>query len=325
MCTSMLSSSIYRKHSTARRNRPCAKQQSKVRAVQSATKQASRQSWRELVRRRAYTQLAAFSKRRKKSKSARQKYATTHKSAEAGVMREGPTFISNLNETQHGSFSPSFLCISYEYMHAASGLFSWSMELLNFASRHFVSKIVDLSVQFIRVLFYIFFLVSQRSGVEEGIQPLAFIRQKKGKKSGYTIKKSRGSRIGTTATAPAGPVLYLEVSLVATISLSLDSCSILIRVSKICLSIEKKKKNNGFFSLLEVSVVATISPTVVLTDRRFAFDFREPFSTIFSIVFFVFYVQVCVVAAISLSFDRWPILILVSKIHFSTFFRIWLS
>ena len=48
-----------------------------------------------------------------------------------------------------------FLCISLiSYMHAASGLFSWSMELLAFASRQFAPKMVDLSVRFIRILFY---------------------------------------------------------------------------------------------------------------------------------------------------------------------------
>ena len=45
-----------------------------VRAGQSATTQASSQSWRELACRRAFMQLAASWKRAKKSKSARQKY-----------------------------------------------------------------------------------------------------------------------------------------------------------------------------------------------------------------------------------------------------------
>ena len=39
-------------------------------------------------------------------------------------------------------------------MHAASGLLSWSTELLGFASREFAPKIVHLSVRFIRVSFY---------------------------------------------------------------------------------------------------------------------------------------------------------------------------
>ena len=45
-------------------------------------------------------------------------------------------------------------------MHAASGLLSWSMESLAFASRRLqvtrlhLQKVVDLSVRFIRILFY---------------------------------------------------------------------------------------------------------------------------------------------------------------------------
>ena len=39
-------------------------------------------------------------------------------------------------------------------MHASSGLFSWNIELLVFASRQIAPKIVDLSVRFIRILFY---------------------------------------------------------------------------------------------------------------------------------------------------------------------------
>ena len=97
-------------------------------ADQSATTQASRQSWRTRACRRAFTQLAAFSKRTKKSKSAWQKYTTTHNAAaQAGVTgKNSPLFpISRKYKTTF--FSPSFLCISY--MHAAPWLFSWSMEL----------------------------------------------------------------------------------------------------------------------------------------------------------------------------------------------------
>ena len=46
-------------------------------------------------------------------------------------------------------------CIYYtQYMNAVSGLLSWNMELLAFASRQSAPKIVDLSVSFIRVLFF---------------------------------------------------------------------------------------------------------------------------------------------------------------------------
>ena len=40
-------------------------------------------------------------------------------------------------------------------MHAAFGLVSSSTELLAFASRQFAPKIVDLSVRFILIMFYI--------------------------------------------------------------------------------------------------------------------------------------------------------------------------
>ena len=42
------------------------------------------------------------------------------------------------------------MCISC--MPAATKLFSWSIELLAFASRQFAPKIVDMSVRFIRIL-----------------------------------------------------------------------------------------------------------------------------------------------------------------------------
>ena len=97
-------------------------------ADQSATTQASRQSWRTRACRRAFTQLAAFSKRTKKSKSAWLKYTTTHNAAaQAGVTGKELAFISNIKKIQNYFVSPSLLSISY--MHAASWLFSWSMEL----------------------------------------------------------------------------------------------------------------------------------------------------------------------------------------------------
>ena len=40
-------------------------------------------------------------------------------------------------------------------MHAASGLLSWSMELFAFVTRPFAPFIVNLSVLFIHILFYI--------------------------------------------------------------------------------------------------------------------------------------------------------------------------
>ena len=84
-----------------------------VRADQNATTQASRLSWQELARRREFIQLVVFSKRTKKSKSALQKYITTHEAAEIGVVREGLVF--NYKPNQHCSFSPSF---SMYFVHA---------------------------------------------------------------------------------------------------------------------------------------------------------------------------------------------------------------
>ena len=72
--------------------------------------------------------------------------ATTHKAVLAGVMREAVAFVSNFATLLF--FSPSFLRISY--VHAASRLFPWSMELLEFASRQFAPKSVDFSVRFSR-------------------------------------------------------------------------------------------------------------------------------------------------------------------------------
>ena len=48
-------------------------------------------------------------------------------------------------------------------MHAASGLLSWSTELLGFASREFAPKIVHLSASFVRILLCSY-LVSERIG-----------------------------------------------------------------------------------------------------------------------------------------------------------------
>ena len=112
-----------------------------VRADQSVTTQASRQSWREQVSRRAFIQLAVLSKRTKKSKSARStKNIYNHsRSSLAGVMREGKCLY--------------FPCHSISYMHAASGMFSWTMELLAFVSRQFAPKIAGLPVRPTRISF----------------------------------------------------------------------------------------------------------------------------------------------------------------------------
>ena len=73
--------------------------------------------------------------------------------AAGGVMREG--FACTL----------LFLSVlSISSMHAASGLFLWTTELLAFACQQFAPKIMDLSVRFIHSHFVQFFLVSGRSG-----------------------------------------------------------------------------------------------------------------------------------------------------------------
>ena len=61
-------------------------------------------------------------------------------------------FQSKEHKTQHCFFSVSFLCFSC--VHAASGVFSWSVELLASSSYHFAPKFVDLSVRVIRSLFH---------------------------------------------------------------------------------------------------------------------------------------------------------------------------
>ena len=64
------------------------------------------------------------------------------------------------------------------------------------------------------------------------LQPLESIRRTGGKKIRVYNIKFPGGRSGTTAAMPAGPVLSLEVSVVATTSLSLDCFSILMNFEK---------------------------------------------------------------------------------------------
>ena len=122
-CTSTLSSSICRKHITARRNQLRTKQQSKY-----VTTRARQRKQADRVGRRALTQLAAFSRRTKTSKYSRQKCTTTHKTAEARVIHEGLASISNLSKIQHCSLS--ILCMYF--VHACGvRVVSWSMEFLD--------------------------------------------------------------------------------------------------------------------------------------------------------------------------------------------------
>ena len=101
-----------------------------VRTDQSVTTKARIQSEREIeCRRRVFTQLTFSSKRTKNSENTRQNCTSTHQAAGAGVMRAGlPSFPISKRCTTN--LSPFFLCVSF--MHATSGFFSWSMELLDF-------------------------------------------------------------------------------------------------------------------------------------------------------------------------------------------------
>ena len=72
------------------------------------------------------------------------------------MTREAPFFffLSSLPisvKSNATCLSPSLLSCCAQ--HAASGLFSWSMEHFAFASRQFASKIMDLSVRFIFTFF----------------------------------------------------------------------------------------------------------------------------------------------------------------------------
>ena len=142
ICASMLSS-ICREHHIKAQTAPA--QSTKASTCRPELDNASKKIWRTLSCRRAFIQLAAFSKRTKKSKSdlPTKIYNHAHRATSAGVMREGFPFISNLHKIERAE------------MHAASGSVSWSTELLAFARRHFAPKFVDLSVRFIRILFYI--------------------------------------------------------------------------------------------------------------------------------------------------------------------------
>ena len=87
-----------------------------VPADQGATTQAD-SGWREPACRRAFIQLAVFSNRTKKSKSARptKVYTLTKQLNSADAMREALAFVSNLNKIQRCSLSSL-----RTYMHAAS-------------------------------------------------------------------------------------------------------------------------------------------------------------------------------------------------------------
>ena len=103
----------------------------------------------------AFIPLAAFSKRTKKSKSARPTRTSNH------CNRSRSSLADVMMLPVPCCFSPSFL---FRPCMRRQGLFSWTMELLPSASRQFAPKTMDLSVRFIPWHFVQFFLVSERSG-----------------------------------------------------------------------------------------------------------------------------------------------------------------
>ena len=111
----------------SRRNQACPKQQSKYVPTRARQRKQQTELTRASLSSSVYTARCVLKTNEEIPICPAKIYNHTHKAAEAGVMLEGLACISNLNKVQHCSFSPSFLCISY--MPAASGLFSWSMEL----------------------------------------------------------------------------------------------------------------------------------------------------------------------------------------------------
>ena len=132
------------------------KQQSKhapIRARQC--KQADRVGSSQHVVEYLYSSLCSQNKRRNRNlPRGLQKCTTIHKNGGlAGVMLEG--------------FARTLLylsVLSISSMHSASWLFSWTRELLAFASHQFAPKTMALSVRLIYSHFVQFFLVSERSG-----------------------------------------------------------------------------------------------------------------------------------------------------------------
>ena len=82
------------------------------------------------------------------------KVCNPSQSSLAGVVRQGYASSFNFSKIRHCSLSPSISMYFVKTTHAASGLFSCSMELLAFASRQFAPKIVDVAVRFARILLY---------------------------------------------------------------------------------------------------------------------------------------------------------------------------
>ena len=102
-----------------------------------------------------HLQLAVFSKPTKKSNSARPKKKTKHKQLVTDARRICPPLVPT-------SISSCSLSHIFEWcMHAASGMFSWSMELLAFATSQFAPNYGPLSASF--TMFFVLLFPCQRA------------------------------------------------------------------------------------------------------------------------------------------------------------------
>ena len=84
-----------------------------------------------------------------------------HSTAQHGTAQSPLHKAANQVRADQCTYQNKYICT---YMHAASGLFSWSMELLAFARRLFVPKILDHLLTTPVCHSNPFFLVSERSG-----------------------------------------------------------------------------------------------------------------------------------------------------------------
>ena len=135
----------YRKHSTAQHNQPA--QNRKASTCRSKCDNASKQTeWATVSTcRRAFTQ-HAFSNRRGNRICPAYKNLQVLAQRWCFARRIYLSLVAISTRYKVLFLSVFFLCISY--MHATSGLLSWIMELLAFASREFAPKMVDHSVCF---------------------------------------------------------------------------------------------------------------------------------------------------------------------------------
>ena len=151
--TSMLSSSIiryilpYRKHSAAVQSTRTSSKASTRRSERDNASKADRAGSSQHVGEHLYSSLCSLNERRNQNLPGVQK-AYNHSQSSFSRCDARLCLFFNIYKI-HCSFPSSFVCISC--MHAASELFSWSTELLAFASRQVAPNIVDIFVRFIRM------------------------------------------------------------------------------------------------------------------------------------------------------------------------------